>query len=167
MDAIAFGFLGALVVRKEAFPILFRRGRLPVLIALMLPGFLAIAASSRLPTYFAALAPSYVALFFLALLLLVLQDTPGLAGQVLKHPLLVVSGKYCYFLYLFHLTVLYNVELIFDDNPVVARVASLCVCLVLAFISWRFIESPLIAIGHRWAYSVPPKDIYRACELVT
>lgn len=167
MDAIALGFLGALVVRKEAFPSLFGRGRLRILFALMLPGFLAIAAFSRLPMYFAALAPSYVAAFFLALLLLVLQNAPGIVGQVLKHPLLVVSGKYCYFLYLFHLTVLYNVELIFDDNPVVARVVSLCLCLALAFISWRFIESPLIAIGHRWAYSVHPKDTYRAGELVT
>ena len=167
MDAIALGILGALIVRKEAFSTLFTPGRLRVFFVLMLPGFFVIAAFSPLPAYFAALAPSYVAVFFLALLLLALQTSSAVAGRVLKHPLLVASGKYCYFLYLFHLTVLYNVELVFEDNPVAARVVSLGVCFALAFISWRFIESPLIAIGHRWAYSEHPKTIYRAGELAT
>jgi peptidoglycan/LPS O-acetylase OafA/YrhL len=29
---------------------------------------------------------------------------------------------------------------------------ALCASLALAALSWRFLEGPLIAFGHRWAY---------------
>jgi peptidoglycan/LPS O-acetylase OafA/YrhL len=157
LDAIAIGFLGAVLMRHKVLPL---QGwqevrRLRWLVVLMLPGFLAIAVYSKLPLYLGALAPCYVAFFFLAVLLLAIQNNSGVMKRVLRNPLLMASGKFCYFLYLFHLTVLYNVEAIWE-NAVLARVVSLCVCFGLAFISWRFLESPLIAIGRRWAYSVSP-----------
>jgi peptidoglycan/LPS O-acetylase OafA/YrhL len=157
LDAIAIGFLGAVLMRHKALlpQRLQEVRRLGWLVVLMLPGFVAIAFYSKLPLYLGALAPSYVAFFFLAVLLLAIQNNSGAMKRVLKNPLLMASGKFCYFLYLFHLTVLYNVEAI-CENAVLARVVSLCVCFGLAFVSWRFLESPLIAIGRRWAYSVSP-----------
>jgi peptidoglycan/LPS O-acetylase OafA/YrhL len=154
LDAIAIGFFGALIIRKEVVLLrkLLNARCLWLLAILMMPGFLAIAVSSNLPLALGALTPSYVAIFLLVVLLLATQESPALLKRVLRHPLLVASGKFCYFLYLFHLTILYNVELVFE-NPLLARLVSLPVCLGLGFISWRFFESPLIAIGHRWSYS--------------
>jgi peptidoglycan/LPS O-acetylase OafA/YrhL len=162
LDAIAIGFLGAVLMQHKALlpQRLQEVRRLGWLVVLMLPGFVAIAAYSKLPLYLGAVAPCYVAFFFLAVLLLAIQNGSGVMKRVLRNPLLMASGKFCYFLYLFHLTVLYNVEAVLE-YPVLARVISLGLCLGLAFISWRFLESPLIAIGHRWAYSAsrdPAKD---------
>jgi peptidoglycan/LPS O-acetylase OafA/YrhL len=158
LDAIAIGFFGALIIRKEVVSLqkLLNARALCLLAILMVPGFLAVAAYSNLPLYLGALTPSYIALFFLVVVLLAVQDSSAVLKRILRNPFLTVSGKFCYFLYLFHLTILYNVEL-FLDNPILARLISLPVCLGLAFISWRFFESPLIAIGHRWSYSAAPE----------
>jgi peptidoglycan/LPS O-acetylase OafA/YrhL len=160
LDPIAIGFLGALIIRKEIVPFqrLINARSLSRLVVLMLPGFLAIAAYPNLPFYLGALTPAYVALFFLVILLLAIQDGSSLLKHVLRNPFLMASGKLCYFLYLFHLTVLYNVELVFE-NPILARFVALPICLGLAFISFRFLESTLVAIGHRWSYSSAPEPI--------
>lgn len=154
LDAIAIGFFGALIIRNEVVSLqtLLNARCLCLIAILMIPGFLAIAAYSNLPLYLSTLTPSYVAFFFLVVLLLATQESSAVLKRALRNPFLMASGKFCYFLYLFHLTILYNVELVFE-NPILARLISLPVCLGLAFISWRFFESPLIAIGHRWAYS--------------
>lgn len=155
LDAIAVGFFGALLIRNSA--VSYRRvlqpRRLRRLVAFMLPAFVGMAACSKLEP----LAPSYVASFFLAVLLLAIFNPGAMIARVLRNRLLVTSGKYCYFLYLFHYTVLDNVGLMIGDRLLV-RFASLGVCLLLAAISWRLVESPLIAIGHRRTYDLEPKS---------
>lgn len=154
LDAIAIGLFGALITRNEVAGLqkLLTPRSLGLLAIVMIPGFAAVAVCQSLPLYLGALSPSYVAAFFLVVLLLAIQKSSAVLKRVLQNPFLTASGKFCYFLYLFHLTILYNVELLFE-NPIVARLVSLPVCLGLAFVSWRFFESPLIAIGHRWSYS--------------
>src|SRR5687767_4281844 len=65
LDAIAIGFLGAVLMQHKELPLqgLQEARRLRWLVVLMLPGFLAIAVYSKLPLYLGALAPCYVAFF--------------------------------------------------------------------------------------------------------
>ena len=74
----------------------------------------------------------------------------------LRNRFLVTSGKYCYFMYLFHYTILDNISLVIEDR-LLARLVSLGVTFLSAAISWRFVEVPLIAIGHRHSYDLDPK----------
>jgi peptidoglycan/LPS O-acetylase OafA/YrhL len=158
LDAIAVGFFGALLIRNGdvSSQRVLQPRRLRLLVAFMLPAFVGIAACSKLPNYLAPIAPSYVAFFFLAVLLLGIFNPGGMIARALRNRLLLTSGKYCYFLYLFHYTVLDNIGLVIGDRLLV-RLASLGVCLLLAAISWRLVESPLIAIGHRHSYDLEPK----------
>jgi peptidoglycan/LPS O-acetylase OafA/YrhL len=159
MDAIAIGFFGALLIRNDRSFCrrLLEPRRLRCLVALLLPGFVALAACTKLPPYLAPMAPLYVAVFFLAVLLFVISSPDAIMSRALRNRLLVISGNYCYFLYLFHYTILDNIGLAIEDRLLV-RLVALGVAFLLAVISWRLIEAPLIAIGHRHSYDLDPKD---------
>jgi peptidoglycan/LPS O-acetylase OafA/YrhL len=160
LDAIALGLFGACLIRNRTmagWPGLDSR-RLSRLVALLLPGFVGLVICSRLPTCLEPLAPSYVSVFFLAVLLLAISHTEGIVARSLRQPLLVTSGKYCYFLYLFHYTVLDNVGLVIE-NRLLARLVALGVLFFFAAVSWRLLEAPLIALGHRHCYDSEPESV--------
>ena len=99
LDAIAIGFVGALLVRSDrlCYRRLLEPCRLRRLVAFLLPGFVACAACTRLPIYLVPLAPLYVAVFFLAVLLLAISNPDAMMSRALRTRLLVISGNYCYF----------------------------------------------------------------------
>ncbi len=157
LDAIAIGFFGALLMRngRSFCRRLLEPRQLRRLVAFLLPGFVGFAACTQLPVYLVPVAPLYVAVFFLAVLLFAISDPDAMMSRALRNRLLVTSGNYCYFLYLFHYTILDNIGLAIGDRLLV-RLLSLGVTFLLAAISWRLVEMPLIAIGHRHSYDLDP-----------
>jgi peptidoglycan/LPS O-acetylase OafA/YrhL len=102
---------------------------------------------------------SFVALFYGSLLCAVLDRRP----RVLRWGWLSGLGIIAYATYLFHQTLqgllywkLFAINPILRVATVTAAVIALCLTLLLARISWKYFERPLISRGHRSGYS--PKN---------
>jgi peptidoglycan/LPS O-acetylase OafA/YrhL len=106
------------------------------------------------------LAPLMFALAFGVLLLAVLTNPQSPVARWLSRPAWTFLGGISYFAYLFHLPVLFTVHgLIFRTawmNDSVGRVAATVLALVLtlaaATVSRRWLELPLLSLGHRRDY---------------
>jgi len=83
-------------------------------------------------------------------------DRPG--APLLKHPWLVYLGKISYGLYVFHLLCLHlTVEVLppshgFLRSFVARRLGALALTLVLAMVSFEFLERPFLALKRRFTY---------------
>jgi peptidoglycan/LPS O-acetylase OafA/YrhL len=85
--------------------------------------------------------------------ILFLQLNRGsILSRVLSRPWLVASGRLSYFLYLMHVPIMMYVTSAGLPGLTPLPVA-LCITLVCAWLSWRFLESPLIDIGKNFPYS--------------
>jgi peptidoglycan/LPS O-acetylase OafA/YrhL len=81
------------------------------------------------------------------------------------HPLVYI-GTISYGLYLYHIPVMYAVEAVFrklgsghtfDANrPLYRLIIELSISLVVASLSWRFIEQPILGLKSRFHYKVAP-----------
>jgi peptidoglycan/LPS O-acetylase OafA/YrhL len=94
-------------------------------------------------------------------LMLVVNGSPE--GQRFRSQTLQFFGRISYGLYLFHQPVAGLMHaLILGDRPDIGRftqtgvtVAAMGVSIAIAHLSWVFLESPLIRIGHHWRYREP------------
>jgi peptidoglycan/LPS O-acetylase OafA/YrhL len=103
---------------------------------------------------------SWLAFFYAAFLLLAVVDTGGLLEKILRNRALMGLGTLAYCLYLIHVSVMQSVRhplmAHFAGSPRLAWIlggmlgASLSV--VLASLSWRYFERPLLRRGHRYQY---------------
>jgi len=92
-------------------------------------------------------------------LLLVASGSPE--GMRLRSPTLRFFGRISYSLYLIHQPVAGLMHaLILGDRPDIAgfadagvTIASLALAIAIAHLSWVYLESPMIRIGHQWRYS--------------
>ncbi len=78
-----------------------------------------------------------------ALFIIATRGHATLAGQVLSLPPFVFIGKISYSLYLWHWPLLvFGRHLSIHETPLETRIALLAASLILAILSWRFIETP-------------------------
>jgi len=99
---------------------------------------------------------SIVAVFYGSLLCAVLDRRP----RVLRWGWLCGLGITAYAIYLFHQTLqgllywqLFAINPILRVRTVTAALTAICLTLLLARISWKYLERPLISTGHRSRYS--------------
>jgi peptidoglycan/LPS O-acetylase OafA/YrhL len=103
---------------------------------------------------------SWLAFFYTTVLLLALVDTGGVLEKILRNRALMGLGTLAYCLYLIHVSVMQSVRhpLIahYVESPrlawVLGGVIGSGVSVVLASLSWKYFEKPLLRRGHRYQY---------------
>jgi peptidoglycan/LPS O-acetylase OafA/YrhL len=108
----------------------------------------------------ATLGRTVIGFFFVFLLIIPLTHTEGLLAKIFRWRPLRELGKVSYCVYIIHVAVnwalfrtLMHVEPRFDSWRAIGVVSlSLVVTLIIAELSWRFLENPLIHRGHRYLY---------------
>jgi peptidoglycan/LPS O-acetylase OafA/YrhL len=104
--------------------------------------------------------PSWVILLFGCLLVLSLSSNKGIVNHILCNRYLRQLGVYAYCLYLIHQAIQGVLYAAFTHHePKIEHiwgcwipVLALVVSYLLAFLSWRYFEAPLLAIGHKVRY---------------
>jgi len=160
-DALLLGVLAAVLLRNERWRERIRGARsvFSVLIPIFLLGlaFLTVRAWSMTTTLMKSVGFTWVALFYFAILLFVLTRPNNVVCKVLRMKWLCWVGTLAYGIYLFHQGIQYLVfGLIWGYAPVVsggatllATLAAMALTFLLAAISWRYFEQPLIRVGRR------------------
>lgn len=103
---------------------------------------------------------SWVGLFYVCLLLLVVTQTGGAMARLFRNCALRWLGEISYGLYLIHIPVLGLWHAIaFDKPPMITNsrellvtIGALGASLLIALISWRFLERPIIKWGRSFEY---------------
>jgi len=164
MDTLFLGVLAAWMVRSPV--VLERMRRQPAIfpivatasacsmIGLFLTGWIGLEPGMFIAGY------SIAALFFACIVLLAYRH-PSTFAAFPGAALLRRMGLWCFSIYLFHQPILGMAHgLLFGRPPHVGTLAeagvtlaSLAASLVLAGLLWRFVERPLISIGHRFRYN--------------
>ena len=163
-DSLLAGVLCAIAMRDSRVVGLVRAHR-PLLAALLASfGAFLILLSSQNLTSLAPLIASFgytiIGLFFAALLLWILVFPVGGTARLLGFRPLRAVGVVSYFVYLFHLPVVFTVHWAVRGMPPwhhdwqggALTVLALAITLFLAAISWRYLESPLLRVGRRSTY---------------
>jgi peptidoglycan/LPS O-acetylase OafA/YrhL len=108
----------------------------------------------------ATIARTVIGFFFVFLLIITLTDKDGLLGKILRWSPLRELGKVSYCVYIIHQAVawvffrsLLHSEPRFDGWAAIGlSVLSFVVTVLIAEVSWRYFEGPLIHRGHRYTY---------------
>jgi peptidoglycan/LPS O-acetylase OafA/YrhL len=159
-DSLMFGVLAAIAIRKRGAGDIF--GKATTRILILSTGVfggtacvLAIANQGIGTSAMSTVGFSVLAAFYTSLLLLALSPRPSLYREWLRIGALVKLGTVAYCVYLIHLPVLAVTNFISARwggisslSPFFGALAGLLCTLALAAVSWRFMEKPLISIGH-------------------
>lgn len=108
-----------------------------------------------------AVAFTWIALFYAVLLALAVSHRESWLGVVLRTPFLLSLGAISYCVYLIHMPILGLCHsYFFSAEPRISNFLELLVTLlaltltiVLACLSWRWLERPLLRMGHSFSYS--------------
>lgn len=160
MDALAIGGFIAVIAREPAGLERLRRwaGPIAAVVALPLAGLLAYDVAR------ATIGYTLVAVFFGAVLVLVLTAAPGgMVGRVFSAPLLTVLGRYSYALYVFHFPLLwFRPAVSVRSVPTVlgSQLPSYALWLLmaigatflLALLSWQVVERPALRLKRFFPY---------------
>jgi peptidoglycan/LPS O-acetylase OafA/YrhL len=161
-DTLAFGMLAAIAWRTPAFREALARnpGRLRWVVAVLATGILLLLKSLivlPLPPLTISLGYSWIAVFFTGLLLLVTSQSLGWTAGVMRTPWLRFLGTISYCLYLVHMPINQFAHLLLlrrsrpaieDWKGVAVTIVAAALSLVVAKLSWTYIESPLIRRSH-------------------
>ena len=160
-DALLLGVLAAVLLRNDRWRERIRGAGLafgvciPVLLLGM--GFLTVRAWSMTTTLMKSVGFTWVALFYVTILLFVLTRPDSLLTKLFRMKWLCWLGTLAYGIYLFHQPVQYVLfRLMWGQTPVItsvgtflATLGALALTMLLATLSWRYFEQPLIRIGRR------------------
>jgi peptidoglycan/LPS O-acetylase OafA/YrhL len=163
MDALAAGMLVAWLVRSSAARtwLAANRALLLVCLGLFLAGGLALSAQNPSLGSSALVGYGYTTLVggYALLLLTVVYYQPPLLSSILRTRWLVALGRIAYCVYLVHMLTLVVLETVathLDLNGAAVqigmRVLALLGTLLIANVSWRYFEEPLIRLGRRLGY---------------
>jgi peptidoglycan/LPS O-acetylase OafA/YrhL len=109
-------------------------------------GLIAIAASAVLYSTATAFPYFYAALPVAGASAVAWADRPSLAASLLASPPLVLLGKISYSLYLWHWVAIALLRWMTLGAPSgIAKAFTVLACVPIAFLSWRFVESPVRA----------------------
>jgi len=165
LDDLGLGVLGALILRRYSIQDLLRF-RWHLYGALTLAFLIAIFAIWQAflkhnPFWTVAIGSIFSVFFVLVLAVTILCPGPHF-GRLLRSRFLQASGRLSYAIYVFHQGLLFLVfgllfhrtPSLYDFESFIAVVICLALTVALSLISWKFLENPLIRIGHgRYTYS--------------
>jgi peptidoglycan/LPS O-acetylase OafA/YrhL len=167
-DALFLGVLGAWLCRSQSAMERMRRsspGRFALVcfaLVLVLNGL----CPNMLDYPMATLGYTFLGVFYLSLLLLVVLDKSSRLARFCRLPGLRMLGRVSYFMYMVHHPMLQLGHALFVGETVansqvpVGAVVVACVTmvftLILADVSWRLFEQPIIDLGHSMTYAKKP-----------
>ncbi|MFC1848618.1 acyltransferase family protein [candidate division CSSED10-310 bacterium] len=102
----------------------------------------------------------WLALFYAIFILLPILNNKNFTSKILRNPILVWFGLRSYGIYLYHFTVCGLMHALFFNSPPMLKdweragvtLLSLVATLAISDLSFRLIEKPIIAYGHRFKY---------------
>lgn len=114
----------------------------------------------------AAVQYSWLAAFYTFVLLISLLDEKSLFARVARWRFLRECGRVSYCIYLIHLAILGMCHWIFfrslphldDWRGFLVTLLSAALTWILARLSWRYFEKPLVDRGHSYTYVSPSMD---------
>jgi peptidoglycan/LPS O-acetylase OafA/YrhL len=160
-DALLLGVLAAVLLRDDRWRERIRGAGsvFSILIPIFLAGlgFLTLQAWNPSASILKTIGYTWVALFYVTILLFVLTRPDSRLTKVLRMKWLCWLGTLAYGIYLFHTGVLYLLfGLIWGRGATVSSIptflttlAAAALTLLLATLSWRYFEQPLIRMGRR------------------
>jgi peptidoglycan/LPS O-acetylase OafA/YrhL len=160
-DALLLGVLAAVLLRDDRWKERIRGAGsvffllIPILLAGM--GFLTLRAWSLTSSIMMTAGYTWVALFYVVVLLFALTRPASVLSKVLRFRWLGWLGTLAYGIYLIHHPLQYLLfGLLWHQGPAITGVASflttlaaMALTILLAALSWRYFEQPLIRIGRR------------------
>jgi peptidoglycan/LPS O-acetylase OafA/YrhL len=166
IDGFALGVLAALAMEQSAATLQSRIRLLSLLSVLLFVAieFLSPHAFGPFQAALIACNETRFSLVFVCVLLWVVAIPNGKIARVFATRPLAWIGSTSYFVYLFHLTVNHLVHwAVRTDVPSLNTISgaattllALTILFALAELSRRFLEQPLIALGHRFTYGNEP-----------
>ncbi len=179
-DSLMIGFGCALLVRNRRLYEFICRRPLALYASLLLFGGVLYFAGTSLPpvgatpsTPLMTFGLTVVALFYASVMLLSITQPRHFLARVLRIRWIGSIGMVSYFVYLVHDTVLRAVLPLVDDIAPerwsteltwICGTLAMIAVIVVARISWKLFESPLIRIGHKWHYTGRLRDVEPAAE---
>ena len=144
IDMILIGVLGATLIESPMF-VEFIKSRKIKLLAFPFLVFIILIAllSHNANKWIDSLLPDVVCFLFLGVILLSTVNINSTLSKMLSMRYLAVIGKYCYFIYLFHMVFYVNIQQAFEDlqytNKFVINSTSVVITIVAAAISWKLL----------------------------
>jgi peptidoglycan/LPS O-acetylase OafA/YrhL len=160
-DALLLGVLSALMLRDERWRGRIRKASVAfyISIPILLLGmaFLTVRAWNLTTSVMKTVGYTWVALFYVTILLFALSRPDSMLSKALRMKWLCWLGTLAYGIYLFHTGVQYLLfGLICGHGATISSIPTLLVTLaavaltlLLAALSWRYFEQPLIRLGRR------------------
>jgi peptidoglycan/LPS O-acetylase OafA/YrhL len=162
-DTLSLGVLSALLVRDRKYWnwIVAQKSILRGVAAVLLAALGVLTYAAHRPGVIETVGFSCLALFYTCFLLLVLAGPGGALQRLLTYQPLMQLGTISYFVYLFHLPItealrrFVNNHVSRPSDPAIiiaVYAAGVTATLIVAQISWRFFEKPLIRVGRNFTY---------------
>jgi peptidoglycan/LPS O-acetylase OafA/YrhL len=163
-DTLAMGILLAIGWRAPWFRVFLveRRALLQGVLSVLTLGVAGLLWWFAHPLSFMTVIVGYtwLAFFYGCLLLVVLSQTQGWIAGVMRWKMLRGLGTISYCVYVIHLTfnhlahqmLLHGEPEIYNAQGVAVTLLALVLTLVVASLSWRYFEKPLIRRGHAYSY---------------
>lgn len=167
MDTLAFGAMLALF--RDRVCRLLLRGWILTLSFAVSASLLFLIREPESNAFFAVLGYTAIALSMMLVLAFVLENaaTANSVCRILRSPLLVRLGTISYMFYLLHLFVIFSFRRMFAHvlgshwalNRTIQITGSLAVTILVASLSWKYFESPILRLKSRFeAAPTPSKD---------
>jgi peptidoglycan/LPS O-acetylase OafA/YrhL len=172
LDTLMIGVIVAIMFGSESWRERLFKGRWPLtaLLVVLVAGHLALMRfTSGISSFvWQSIGYTWIGLMYAVGMAWVLTAPVQLFRRLLQHPLLTGLGTIAYGIYLIHFPMLGLAHaLVFHSMPRVSTVAevgvtlgALAVTIVLAALSWKFFEKPLVNLGRRFKYepSAPKQE---------
>ena len=154
LDGLAIGMLTAILLRRQEF-LEYARARLPriniYIFCLVTITLLFSISSNFTMLQKIALGISLNSLAAAAIIVYLSLNKNTQLEKALSRNWLVSVGRWSYFVYLMHMPILFCVKAS-GITQILQPFTALLLCLLCAWASWRFIETPLISFGKNKAY---------------
>jgi peptidoglycan/LPS O-acetylase OafA/YrhL len=175
-DALLLGTLCAYLIREPRWFVGLERNRswLGVIFAILLLGMVALTAFVRGPEIsvlnsfeMVTFGFTWIAAFYACLLLLIATAKTGFLARVFRNSLLRHFGLIAYGMFLMHMVVdCFAHGLILGKSSDITGLADVAVTALaffatwlLAILSWKFLEQPIIRWGHSFRYVAKPEAL--------
>ena len=154
LDGLSAGILVAMMLRNQQFIAYAKANRqnMRAFVLLIVASMLLFHMSSEFTlSQRVAFGVSLNSLAAAGIILYLSTSADSRMSAFLSHSWLVKLGHWSFFLYLMHMPILICVRATKMPSPLIPTV-SMAICLMCAWLSWRYFESPLIGLGRQKNY---------------